>query len=791
MQKRVLPPRLCKACSLVLFRSVSTTNTAWGSRFLSTKTLFLRDRDSEAEMRNDLRFLDAQTPTRNLPYAMVTQDDDDDDYGGGGDDNGNGGDLERSSTDSETSRFCCPDDQRTKIYRPMTIQEEEEDDGGGDDDDVEGRDLFDETSKRYKQNGNFRNALETKFMNADHDHYGNELPPSSSRRLGNQPIGNLPSTTGTYSGRPNYILQDFSLKADKRRGMLKQNQESNLPEVERVYRVLCKFHTHIPKLELALHDSGVFLKQSLVEKVLKRCGDAGNLAFRFFIWASKQPGYSHSFDTYKLMIKILGKMRQFDTVWALLEEMKKENPYLITPETFIILMRRFASARMVRKAIEVLDEMPKFGCEPDDHTFGCLLDALCKNGHVKEAASLFEDMKLRFPPNLKYYTCLLNGWCKAGKLMEAKFILIQMREAGFTPDIVVYNTLLSGYAVLGKLEDGLDLLREMRSKGCPPNAASYTVLIQSLCSQGKMEAAMRLFTEMSRNECVADVVTYTTLISGFCKAGKVDNAYELLQNMVEHGCHPNQSTYFHILVAHEKKEELEECLELVSKMKRTGCLPDLNICNTVIRLACKLGQVEEALSAWNEIEETGFSPGIESFTILIHGLLNHGSLIEACGYFKEMVQRGLMSAPQYGTLKELMNTLLRAEKLEMASEMWEIIKNSGANLNVFSYTIWVHALFEHGHVKEACSRCIEMLDSGFMPQPDTYAKLMRGLRKLFNREIAYVITTKVRQMAADRNMSFKSYARRGERIMIDKQKAKKEGKKERRHRPRRHSLNSL
>ncbi|CAN6443637.1 unnamed protein product [Victoria cruziana] len=782
MQRRALPVRLRKACGLLLTRAVSTEGTGWGTRPLSTKTPFLQDRDPQTERRHELRFLNARTPPTNQPHAMVSRDDDDVDYGGGDDTNGNGGDFERASIDSEASGFCRPDDKMTRFDRPMTIKEEEEDDSGGDDDDLEGRDLFDKMSKRHEQNGRLRNSTETKFASA-----GDQLASSGSRRIGSEPIKNIPSPMDTYVGGANYILQDFSFKTNKRRGTQKQNQESNLPEVERVYRILCKFHSHIPKLELSLHDSGVFLKQSLVEKVLKRCGEAGNLAFRFFIWASKQPGYSHSFVTYKLMIKILGKMRQFDTVWALLEEMKKENPLLITPETFIILMRRFASARMVRKAIEVLDEMPKFGCEPDDHTFGCLLDALCKNGHVKEAASLFEDMKLRFPPNLKHYTCLLNGWCKAGKLMEGKFILIQMREAGFAPDIVVYNTLLSGYAVLGKIEDGLDLLREMRSKGCPPNAASYTVLIQSLCSQGKMEAAMRLFIEMSRNECDADVVTYTTLISGFCKAGKVDNAYELLQNMVEHGCHPNQNTYFHILVAHEKKEELEECLELVCTMKRTGCLPDLNIYNTVIRLACKLGQLEEALNAWNEMEEAGFSPGIESFTIFVHGLLSHGSLIEACRYFKEMAQRGLVSVPQYGTLKELMNTLLRAEKLEMASEMWEIIKNSGANLNVFSYTIWVHALFEHGHVKEACSRCIEMLDSGFMPQPDTYAKLMRGLRKLFNREIAYVITTKVRQMAADRNISFKSYARRGERIMIDKQKVKKEGNKRRRRR-RRHSL---
>ena len=115
--------------------------------------------------------------------------------------------------------------------------------------------------------------------------------------------------------------------------------------------------------------------------------------------------------------------------------------------------------------------------------FGCLLDALCKNGCVKEAALLFKDMRVQFTPTLKHFTSLLYGWCKEGQLIEAKFVLVQMREAGFEPDIVVYNNLLSGYAQLGKMSDAFDVLKEMRRKGCEPNATSYTILIKCLINE--------------------------------------------------------------------------------------------------------------------------------------------------------------------------------------------------------------------------------------------------------------------------------------------------------------------
>ncbi|KAH6796786.1 Pentatricopeptide repeat superfamily protein [Perilla frutescens var. hirtella] len=611
------------------------------------------------------------------------------------------------------------------------------------------------------------------------------------------------SDSSKFPSKPNFTLEsDNPISGDRRFNTLNEprkgrglihlknktefSSERQIPErddfsvdVEKVYRILRKFHSRVPKLELALLESGVLVRSGLVERVLNRCGDAGNLGYRFFVWASKQPGYRHSYDAYKSMIKILGKMRQFGAVWALIEEMRKENPQLLSPEVFVVLMRRFASARMVKKAIEVLDEMPKYGCEPDEYVFGCLLDALCKNGSVKEAALLFEDMRVRFTPTIKHFTSLLYGWCKEGKLMEAKVVLVKMREAGFEPDTVVYNNLLNGYAVAGKMSDASHLLQEMRRNGCEPNATSYTIMIQALCAREKMEEAMRVFVDMECHGCEADIVTYTTLISGFCKWGKLEKGYELLDAMVRRGLTPNSTTYLYFMLAHEKKDGLEECLELMKEMRKIGLLPDLSIYNTVIRLACKLGETEDGRRMMNELEAYGISPGVDTFVILINGLIEQGYLVEACDYFSEMVGRGLLAAPQYGILKDLLNSLLRADKLQLAKDIWSCIIAKGCDLNVYAWTIWIHALFSNGHVKDACSYCLDMMDAGVMPQPDTFAKLMRGLRKLYNREIAAEITEKVRKMAAERQITFKMYKRRGERDLKEKAKAKEDGRKRR------------
>ncbi|PKA54783.1 Pentatricopeptide repeat-containing protein [Apostasia shenzhenica] len=537
-------------------------------------------------------------------------------------------------------------------------------------------------------------------------------------------------------------------------------------DVEKIYRILRNFHARPRQLDLALRDSGVAVRPGLLDRVLSRCGPAAGLAFSFFSWLSRRrPDLSFSEADLRSLLFSLARARHFGPAWALLDRMRREAPEALTVDVFVVLIRRFAASRMVAKAVQVLDEMPAYGLPPDDYVFACLLDALCKNGAVKEAASLFRDMRERFPPNIRHFTSLLYGWCQGGKLEEAKFVLVQMREAGFDPDIVVYNTLLAGFAAAGKMEDGYALLEDMRRKRCEPNAVSYTTLIQSLCSRGRLDDALKVFVEMRKNECIPDSVTYNTLITGFCKSGRLDRGYEFLEAMeamANHGCRPNPDSFFPIFASHEQNEDLDECLELMSRMRRARCLPDLGIYNVVIRLSCKLGELRRAESIWNEMEAGGLSPGLDTFVIIIHGFINQNSMIEACKYFKEMAARGLLSSPQYGTMKELLNSVLRAGKLELAKEVWSSMAVKGCELNVHAWTIWIHALFSNNHVKEACYYCLEMMDAGLMPQPDTFVKLMKGLRKLYNRQIAAEITEKVRAMVAERNVSFKMYKRRGE-----------------------------
>ncbi|KAL6843494.1 hypothetical protein ACP4OV_026556 [Aristida adscensionis] len=538
------------------------------------------------------------------------------------------------------------------------------------------------------------------------------------------------------------------------------------PSAELAYRLLRRHHGDPRRLAAALSASGLDPSSPrLLDAVLRRCGAASALALHFFHWCS--PSLPAPLPSSLALLA-----RSFSRASS------APSPSLLAPlpanllgaSLLCPLLRRLPPPRLLPFAHSLLSSRPD-----RDHPalFLSLLEALSKAGHAPAAERLAEELQPRLPLSLRHYTALLYGWCRLGKLDEAKHVLARMKAAEVAPDVVAFNTLLAGFVADGRFEDAYELAREMERRGSPPNAVSYTTLMQGLGARGRVDEAMRVFVEMRRKGCAPDAVTYGTLVTAFCKAGKMSQGYEFLDAMSRDGLRVDAAVYLGFFVAHEKKEQLEECLELMERMRECRCPPDLSVYNLVIRLACKLGETKQAMTLWNEMENGGLSPGVDTFAIMVSGLVAQGSLIDACSYFKDMVGRGLFVAPQYGVLKDLLNALVRDEKLELAKDVWGCIVSSGCELNVSSWTIWIHALYAKKHVKEACLYCLDMLEAGLMPQPDTFAKLMKGLKKLYNRQIAAEITEKVRKMAEERHVSFKMYKRRGVKDLEEKPKAKR------------------
>ncbi|KAI7989832.1 Pentatricopeptide repeat-containing protein [Camellia lanceoleosa] len=208
------------------------------------------------------------------------------------------------------------------------------------------------------------------------------------------------------------------------------------------------------------------------------------------------------------MISILAKMRKFDTAWALVDEMRggRTGQSLVTPQTLLILIRRYCAVHEVGKAINTFYAHKLFKFDVGMEEFHNLLSALCRYKNVKDAEHMLFCNENVFPINTKSFNIILNGWCNIiCSPREAKRIWREMNERGVAHDVVSYSSIISCYSKssnlhekvlsMAQLDNVLKLWSEMSKYG-GPDRSSYIALVHGLFLYGKVEEAYKHNEEM-------------------------------------------------------------------------------------------------------------------------------------------------------------------------------------------------------------------------------------------------------------------------------------------------------
>ncbi|KAF9607153.1 hypothetical protein IFM89_032375 [Coptis chinensis] len=94
-----------------------------------------------------------------------------------------------------------------------------------------------------------------------------------------------------------------------------------------------------------------------------------------------------------------------------------------------------------RRAIDVFDEMERFGIEPDEMAFTSVLCACSHAGLLHQGEMWFERMSCDYglKPKIQHYGCMVDLLGKAGKLKEA-YELIQKMPIG--PDAAIWRSMV-------------------------------------------------------------------------------------------------------------------------------------------------------------------------------------------------------------------------------------------------------------------------------------------------------------------------------------------------------------
>lgn len=455
--------------------------------------------------------------------------------------------------------------------------------------------------------------------------------PSSNRQNPNDSIDTPENTSDEEEDNKEIEIQQ---------GLM---NEVLLQNVKNLVHIMEETRSNAYEMKKSLDQCEVTVSPELVSEVLSRVRYDWEAAFTFFLWAGKQPNYGHSLREYHSMISILGKMRKFDTAWALIDEMRASS--LITPQTLVIMIRRYCAVHDVGKAINTFYAHKRFKFDVGIEEFQNLLSALCRYKNVSDAEHLLFCNQNVFPLSTKSFNIILNGWCNLSpNTREAERFWMEMRKRKLKLDVVSFASIISCYSKTGNLNKVLKLFNQMKQMGIEPDRKVYNAVIHSLAKGGLVKEAINLMKSMEEEKgIVPNAVTYNSLMKPLCKLRRLEEAREVFTEMVQRGVSPTIRTYHALFRILRTGQQVFGFLE---NMRRTGCCPNHDTYIMLIRKLCRWQQIHDVFKLWKEMIENGFNPDRSSYIVMIHGLFLNGKLEEAHKFYVEMKEKQLLPEPK-------------------------------------------------------------------------------------------------------------------------------------------------
>nr|UPT49671.1 pentatricopeptide repeat protein AaPPR1126 [Agave angustifolia] len=342
------------------------------------------------------------------------------------------------------------------------------------------------------------------------------------------------------------------------------------------------------------------------------------------------------------MISILGKMKRFDTAWSLVDDMRKQS--LVTPQTLLILIRKYCAVHEVANAISVFHAFKKYGFYLGIDEFHGLLSALCRYKNVADAEHLLLCNEKTFPFETKSFNIVLNGWCNVlVYVREAKRFWREMGNRGVDKDVVSYGSMISCYSKASNINAVLKLFNHMKELGIVPDMKVYNAMVYTLAKGKCIEQAKNLLKTMEEKGVTPNAVTYNSLIKPLCKARRLVDARVMFDEMLNKGLSPSTRTYHAFF---DVFTTVEEVFDLLNRMKQAGCKPVSETYIMLIRKLSRWRQFGSVFTLWDEMRESGVSPDRSAYIVLIHGLFLNGRLEDAFKYYEEMKAKGFAPEPK-------------------------------------------------------------------------------------------------------------------------------------------------
>ncbi|CAN6228636.1 unnamed protein product [Urochloa humidicola] len=480
-----------------------------------------------------------------------------------------------------------------------------------------------------------------------------------------------------------------------------------------------------------------FLTDAVVVAVLQSVR-APELCVKFFLWAERQVGYSHTSACYDALAEVLSFEDRARTAERLLREIGEDDRevlgrllnvlvrkccrhgawaealeelgrlkdfgYRPSGATYNALVQVLATAGQVDMGFRVQKEMSESGFCMDKFTVGCFAQALCKEGRYSDALDVIEreDFKL----DTVLCTQMISGLMEASLFDEAVSFLHRMRCNSCVPNVVTYRTLLSGFLKKKQLGWCKRIINMMMKEGCNPNRSLFNSLVHSYCNARDYLYAYKLLKRMADCSCPPGYVVYNIFIGSICGGEELPNpellslAEKVYEEMLASSCVLNKVNTANFARCLCGVGKFDKAFQIIKMMMKKGFVPDTSTYSKVITFLCQAMKVEKAFLLFQEMKNVGVNPDVYTYTILIDSFCKAGLIEQAQSWFDEM--RSVGCSPNVVTYTALLHAYLKAKQLPQASDFFHRMVDAGCPPNVITYSALIDGLCKAGEIQRAC-----------------------------------------------------------------------------------------
>ncbi|XP_038884840.1 putative pentatricopeptide repeat-containing protein At1g26500 [Benincasa hispida] len=346
--------------------------------------------------------------------------------------------------------------------------------------------------------------------------------------------------------------------------------------------------------------------------------------YRFFQFTETDPNFTHTAVSFNKLIDVVGKSRNIDLLWGLVQEMGRRR--LVTDKTFVVALRTLAAARELKKCVEFFHLMDGYGFGYSLVTLNKVVEKLCGCKLVDEAKFLVMKLNEWIKADGVTYKWLIKGFCNVGDLIEASKIWNLMVDEGFEPEMEAVEEMMNVLFKTNKFVEALKLFQAVRSDRMNDLIPStYSLTIRWLCNKAKVKQAYVVFNKMHKRGLEADNSVHSSLIYGLLARGRRREAYDIMKRIEK----PDLGVYHALIKGLLRLKRANEATQVFREMIERGCEPIMH--TYIMLLQGHLGKRGRK----------GLDPLVNFDSIFVGGLVKSGKSLEATKYVERLMKRGL------------------------------------------------------------------------------------------------------------------------------------------------------